>query len=101
MSPENRPKVSLTVAAAAVAASILLAWVGYKSGELSLAGPRAALIGAQRRDYLQGSIEGSFLVPCLISLFALIPKGRSTRRTLIVYSVSAAIVSLVVITTFR
>lgn len=98
---EIRPKVSFTVAATAIAASVLLAWVGYKAGLESLAGPRSGMTGKARDDYLQGSIAGTFLLPCVISLFALIPKGRSTQRVLIVYSVAAVIFSLPVLLTLH
>jgi hypothetical protein len=98
---EVRPNVSIAVAIASIAASALLAWVGYKSGLENLAGPRSGMTGAARDDYLQGSIAGAFLLPCVISLFALVPKGRTTRRVLIVYSVAAVILSLTTLLTFH
>lgn len=75
-------------------ASGLMGWVGYIAGLQSLDGPRSGLAGAGRDHYLQGHVAGSFLLPCLIALCALIPKGRSTQRVLVVYSVAAVIFSL-------
>jgi hypothetical protein len=101
VSEQSRPKISATVVVSAVAASLLLAWVGYKSGQHELAGARAGLVGKERDDYLKGSIEGVFLIPCLVALVSLIFKRRSTRRVLIVYAVTALIGAVAMLSTFR
>lgn len=100
MSSETRPqpKVSLPLIASALAASLLLGWVAYKAGMYNLAHQRASM-AAQREAYLQGALIGSFLPPCVVALIALAFKGRSARRCLLAYTVTAWVVAMAMLST--
>lgn len=99
MTSVERPKVTVPVATGAILASIFIAWIGYKIG--TERGSYASVPDALRDPYVQGTMEGSFLIPCVVAIIAYAFKGRSTRRVLIVYTVVAILSGLATAATLR